>query len=337
MQKIRYELDPYNRLILIGTSEKSDLPKFRKVLDGKFKTDKNNDLSYHAKAPLSEGDNIPNQIKLSGEWSLTDDHELRLTLDKSGRETFGDQITLQGEILDVNKSSLLFAVTTTTKENTRSTYVLNIGGSWKADEDNRLSFHIKKEGGRYDILTFSGIWEVNKAHQIIYQYEKAELTRKKRQTHTLTFKGYWDIKERARISYVLSGGTDSVFNFKTSAGLFKEDYIQYEVGIGLAGREKPAARAVKLSGKWNLKKDVGLVFEIEYEDEPARAIAFGADIRLTGRDKISFRLKNGIENKDMGINLELSREILNGAGEAFLRILTSKRESSIYAGAAWRW
>ena len=42
MQKVRYELDPYNRLVLTGTGEKSDLPKFRKVLDGKFKTNENN-------------------------------------------------------------------------------------------------------------------------------------------------------------------------------------------------------------------------------------------------------------------------------------------------------
>jgi hypothetical protein len=338
MQKVRYELDPYNRLVLTGTGAKSGLPKFRQVLDGKFKTDEDNNLSYHVKSPLSQGDSIPNQIKLSGEWSLTDDHELRLTLDKSARETFGDRITLQGEILDVNRNSLLFAVTTTTKEAERSTYVLNIGGSWKADENNRLSFHVKKELGKCDILTFSGAWEVNEDHQIIYQYEKAKLARKKRQTHALIFKGYWDIKEKARLSYVLSGDTDFVFNFKTSAGIFKEGYIRYEVGIGLTTRKKPAARTVKLSGKWNLKRDVGLVFEVEYEDKPARAIVFGADIRLIGRDAISFRLKNGVgNNKDMGVDLELSREIFNGDGEIFLKALVSKRESAIYAGGAWRW
>ena len=187
-EKIRYEIDPYNRFVLDGYGKKSDLPKFRKVIDGRFKTDKDNNLSYHIKAPyhslrsdagqvphhslrsdagqapLSEDDNIPHQIKLKGEWSLTDNNELRLTLDKWARETFGDQITLQGEILDVDKNSLLFAVTTTTKEDTQSTYALNLGGSWKADENNRLSFHVKKEEGKYDILTFNGVWEIPKNH-----------------------------------------------------------------------------------------------------------------------------------------------------------------------------
>lgn len=337
MQKIRYELDPHNRLILDETGQKSGLPEFRKVLDGKFKTDKNNSLSYHIKAPLSGNENIPYQIRLKGEWALTDNHELRLTLDKSGRETFGDQITLQGEILNVNESSLLFAVTTTTKENTQSTYVLNIGGSWKADKFNRLSFHIRKEEGRYDILTFNGTWEINKNHQIVYQYEKAQLIRKKRQTHTLTFKGYWDIKGKTRISYILSKDTGSVFDFKTSAGIFKEDYIQYEIGVGLTDREKQPMRTIKLFGKWNLKKDVGLIFEIEYENKTVKAIIFGADARLTDKDTVSFKLKNDMENKDMGINLELSHKIFTGDGEAFLRVLASRRESAIYAGAAWRW
>ena len=351
MNKIRYEIDPYNRLILGDSGARSDLPKFRQIIDGQFKIDENNNLSYRVKAPLPEDKDtpyrslqgnsgtgqVPHQIKLKGEWSLTDDYQLRLTLDGQGRQTFGDRITLQGEILDINESSLLFAVTTTTKENTQSTYVLNLGGTWKADEFNRLSFHIKKEEGRYDILTFNGAWEINKNHQIIYQYEKAHLIRKKREIHTLTFKGYWDIKDPLRVSYLLSAGTDSAFDFNTSAGVFKEGYIKYELGIGLADRIDPIRRTVTLFGKWALKKNVGLIFEIEYENKKTKAIIFGADARLTDMDTIVFKLKNEVKNKDIGVELELSHKILKGDGEAFLRLLKQNSESAIYAGAAWRW
>ena len=337
MQKVRYELDPYNRLVISGSGSKSDLTKFRKVLDGKFKTDKNNNLSYHIKSPLTERDNIPHQVKLKGEWSLTGDHKLRLTMDKLDRATLSDQITFSGEILDVNANSLLFAVTTRTKKDFQSTYILNLSGSWQADENNRLSFHIRKEKGKYDILTFNGVWELNKNHQIIYQYEKADLAVKKKEVHTITFKGYWDIKEKARISYVLSEGTDSLFNFSASAGIFKEDFIQYELGIGLTNRAERVTRMLTLYGSWNLKKDVGLVFEIDYGDGKIQGIVFGADAKLTDKDTISFRLKNDVENKDLGVTLELSHEILEGDGEAFLRVLKSGKESAIYAGAAWRW
>lgn len=337
MNKIQYEIDPHNRLVIGRFGEKSDLPKFRQVIDGRFKLDKNNDLSYHVKAPLSEDENVPHQIKLKGEWSLTEDHRLRLTLDKKGRQTFGDQITLQGDILDVNKGYLLFAVTTTTKENIRSTYVLNIAGAWKADKNNRLSFHIRKEGGRYDILTFNGAWEINKDHQIVYQYEKARLIRKKKEVHALIFKGSWDIKDAVRISYLLGKDTDSSFDFRASAGVFKENYIKYELGIGLGDRIHPVRRTVTLFGKWKLKKDVGLIFEADYENKKVKQIVFGADARLTDKDTILFKLRNDLENRNMGVDLELSHKILKGDGEAFLRLLKSDRESAAYTGAAWRW
>jgi len=338
VQKTRYEIDPYNRLILRKASAAAGngLTKFRQVLDGRFRIDRNT-LSYHVKAPLSENEKIPNQIRLKGEWSLADDHSLCLTLDKSARSTFGDRITLEGEILDVSANSLSFAVTTVSKKNTRSTYILNLDGSWKADKFNRLSFHAKKEKGECDILTLKGAWEINKNHEIIYQYEKSDLITKKKRTHTLTFKGHWDIGGKGRVSYLLGGSTDSLFDFMVSAGIFKEDYIKYEVGIGLTNRVRPLTKTVILYGKWNLTKDAGLVFEVQYDDRRTGRIVFGVDARLTDRDTVSFRLKSGMTNDDIGVELELGRDILKGGGQAFLRALRSRRESAVYAGAAWRW
>ena len=337
MDRVRYELDPHNRLVINEAGKKSTLSKFRKVLDGRFKIDKNNNLSYHIKAPLDKSENIPHQVKIKGEWSLTDNHDLRLTLDKKSRETLGDEITLQGNILDTKANSLLFAVTTRTKENKRSTYVLNIGGSWKADDNNRLSFHAKKEKGEHDILTFRGAWEINKNHQIIYQYEKAHLILKRSKTHELIFNGYWDIKDKVRISYVLSKDTDSVFYFKTSAGIFKENYIKYQVGIALTDKAKLEERTITLFGKWKIKKNVGLLFEVKYKNNVVHAIVFGAEARITDRGTVLFKLKNDVENRDIGISVELSHKILKGDVEAFVRALKSSRESAIYAGAAWRW
>ena len=336
MAKIRYEVDPHNRLVLDESGGKSELRKFRKVIDGRFKINGKNELSYHIKSPAAD-ESIPHQLKLRGKWSLTDNHDLQLTLDKQGRETFGDKVTLHGRILDVKANSLLFAITTKTKDNIRSTYVLNLGGSWKADRNNRLSFHIKREMGEHDILTFNGTWEINRNHRIVYRYEKAKFVRKKKKTHTLTFKGHWDIKKRLRLSYLLEGRTDSVFEFRTSAGIFKKGYIKYTLGIGLANRVNPVRRIVTLYGSWKLKRNVGLLFEVKYENKKLHAIVFGAEARLTSRDTISFRLKNDIGNKNIGATLKLSHRILKGDGQAFLRLLKSKREFAIYAGAGWRW
>ena len=337
MIKTRYEIDPFNRLVIDPAGGESGLPMFRKVIDGVFRVDEDNNLSYHVKSPLSSDEELPTQLKIKGSWALNDNYDLRFTVDKASRRTFGDKIILQGEVLDVRADSLLFAITTVSKENTQSTYVLDLKGSWKADENNRLSFHIKKEKGKYDILTFNGAWEVGKDHRITYRYEKASLGRKKRETHELIFDGHWDIKDRLRISYILGAGTDSEFSFQASIGVFKKDFIEYEVGINLAERKAPDIRIVTIFGRWNLKRDVGLVFEVEYRNKVMHAIVFGADLKLTDKDTVSFRLKSGMEHRDIGIELELSSRILKGGGEAFLRLLKTNQESAIYAGAAWQW
>lgn len=337
MQKMRYEVDPYNRLIIGRPGSSSGLPRFRKVLDGRFGTDENNNLTYNIKAPLSEGESIPNQVRIRGSWSLTDNHDLKITLDKEYRETFGDKLILQGEMLDADGDSLLFALTTKTKNGKLSTYTIDLAGVWRADESNRISFHVKKEGGSSDILTFNGMWEIGKDHRLIYRYEKARLRKKKREVHALGFTGFWDIKDALRLSYILNAGTDSKFEFRASAGFFKENLIRYEIGAAFALRKVPASRAITLFGKWRLKRDAGLAFEIEYEDGRRHDIIFSADVNLAGDDTISFRLKSDADNKDIGAEVELSRAILGKNGEAFLRAFMSGKEKGVCAGAAWRW
>ncbi|MCG2712548.1 MAG: hypothetical protein L6416_09535 [Candidatus Omnitrophica bacterium] len=62
--KITYEVDPYNRLIINKSGKKSQLSRFRQVLDGRFKIDKDNTVSYHIKAPMPKSAKIPYQVKL---------------------------------------------------------------------------------------------------------------------------------------------------------------------------------------------------------------------------------------------------------------------------------
>jgi len=50
-EKIKYEIDPRNRLISQKTGKKSHITKYRHVLDGKFKIDKNNNITHHVKKP----------------------------------------------------------------------------------------------------------------------------------------------------------------------------------------------------------------------------------------------------------------------------------------------
>jgi hypothetical protein len=333
MQKIRYEFDPHNKLVVKG----SGLRGVRKVLDGQFRISGKNQLTYHIKAPVPDNTKSPHQLKLKGSWSLTKDHQLSFTLDKWRRETFGDQLTIQGEIIDVQKNLFMFATTTRTKQGLLSTYILELTGSWQADALNRLTFKVEKEGGSFDSLTFNGAWQINKKYQIIYSYQKQALTQKDKEIHTLIFKGYWDIKDKARLSYVLDCDSSSGFDFRTSAGLFKDNYIKYELGIGLSGKKEALKRIVTLFGNWKIKKSLGLVFEVEQGGRRIQSIVFGAEAKLTDRDSVSFNIRNSLNNKNIGAELELSRDIFKQDGQAFLRLLQLKRESTVMIGIGFRW
>ena len=332
MQKLKYELDPHNRLVARGEG----LQGLRRVLDGNFRISAHNTLTYHIKAPVPRDIKAPHQLQLKGTWSLTEDHQLRLTLDKWKRQTFGDQLTIRGQILDVQKNSLLFAVTTRTKQGALSVYILELAGSWQADKHNRLTFRVDKEQGRFDTLTLEGAWELNDNYQIAYRYQEEKLTRKSRKSHTLIFKGYWDIQDKARLSYVMDQDIGSGFDFNTGIGIFKDGYIKYELGIGLSQKMRPVKRTVTFLGSWKLNRDIGLVFEIERAGRKIQAIVFGAEVKLTDKGAALFSLKDSL-NRGIGAELELSRDIFKGDGRTFLRLLQSKQESAILAGAGWRW
>jgi len=334
MEKFRYETDPHNRLFIQKTGSDPHLKRFRRVLDGRFKIGPGNFLIYHVKSPvkgITQDRKAPHQVKLKGRWSLTKDHDLRLTLDKWRRQLPKDTLTLQGEIIGVDSSSFLFAFTTKTGEGALSTQVLKLEGRWQADKKNRLTFRVKKEGGNYDVLTFDGIWEIDKNHRIVYQYVKRKGSAKKR----LTFKGFWDIKERCRLRYQLDLKGRFFFDFRTGACLIDKDTIKYEVGIGISDKMRPVKRVVTLFGRWKIGKGANLLFEIDYEKGRARAVSFGAEARLIGKDKLEFKLKNSF-GEDLGMEFTLSRRLIEG-GEAFLKLLKTKRESAAYAGAGLRW
>jgi hypothetical protein len=123
----------------------------------------------------------------------------------------------------------------------------------------------------------------------------------------------------------------------TSAVVYKENRIQYKLGIGLTDRKVPALRTVKIFGAWVIKKGIGLIFEVKYENGKASAVVLGAEAALTDKGTVALRLRSTGDNRDLGVTVELSQAILKGDGEAFLRMLASRREAAVYAGAAWRW
>jgi hypothetical protein len=334
--QIKYEVDPHNRLVLKGTDKKTNLPKFRKVLSGRFKLDEDNNLTYLVRTPASSEEEIPHQVRLQGSWSLDEDHNLVITFDKWERETFGEKITLQGQITDVDKNSLDFSLTGYEKEGESSRRVLTLGGAWQADKRNRLNFRVRREKGQHDILTFTGTWQIDNRHRIVYRHEQASLIRKKRTSSSLVFRGHWDIRGKKRLAYVLDKSTGSEFSFSVSFAQFKKNYIKYRIGIEVGEKGLPAERTLTLFGRWQILKDLGLLFEVDRRDRRPQAISFGAEAKLTGRNTLSFKLKDE-KGRDLGGELKLSHDLLGGDGEAFLKFLKRQDEQAVLIGAGFRW
>ena len=340
-EKIRYEIDPHNRLVYEKTGKKSEVPRFRTVLDGNFEIDENNYVTYHVKK--SQASDIPQQVKLRGNWALDNEHNLVLTLDKWGNQIAGNKLTVESELIDAKDNKLSFTVTSKDSEGNGHIYIVKLGGRWQADEHNRLTFNVEREAGIADRITLRGAWEVNphtknfgvgvnQQNELMYTYEKSERGKEEKITKTITLKGYWEIAGKHRIIYVLNKEIESEFDFKVSVGKPVARGLEYELGVGA----RPSKKTITLFGEWKVNKKIGLLFEMPYEEGKVRSVILGGWGRLDKNHKLEIRLQNKI-GEDLGIDVKLSRSLLEGQGEAFIRALRSQKEVSIVAGAGFRW
>ncbi len=298
MNKIRYEIDPHNRLVAKGPGVK----KFRTVLDGSFKVDEDNKLSYHVKK--SSGIDTPQEIKFSGNWSLDKEHDLVLTLDKWNNQIEGNKLVLQGELIDAKSNELVYSIATRETSQRERIYIVKLGGKWQADEHNRFCFDVEKENGAADTLTLRGSWNINKQNEIVYTYKQARLKTKQKSVNSVTFRGHWDITDKDKLSYVLNQDIGSSFDLRVTFEKALKDGLRFSLGVGVV----PQKKRMTLFGGWKFKKGLGLNFEAECYDGRPRSINFSA-------------------------NYPFSED----QGEAFLRLLASKKEISLVGGVGFRW
>lgn len=329
-QKIKYAVDPHNRLIAVKSGTESGVAGFRHILDGRFKINKFNTLSYHLKHPQSSP--IPQQLTLSGRWSLDKKHNLVLTLDKKHNQIVKDRLTLKAQIINARADRLEFLVIAKNHKGRPHLYTLALSGCWQADKHNRLTFSVKRRKDLHEQLTLRGAWEVNQRNQIIYTYTKTSLKKSRKFTHTIAFKGYWQICELNRLIYVLNRQTGSGFDFKISLGKPAKYGLEYEIGIGA----RPKRKRISLFGKWKVTRELGLTFEMPAENERIKRLILGARLKLKKNSYLEARLKNSF-GEDLGISLKLSKSILKGTGETYLKALKRGEEISLVAGAGFRW
>ncbi len=328
--KIRYEVDPHNRLIAARTKKESTIPRYREVLEGRFSIGKDNSLYYHLKK--SSNIDLPQQIKFSGSWSLDKQRNLVLTLDKWNNQCQGDKLVIGCNIISAKAGELAFSVMTRKGEDKSEFYILKLSGLWQADEYNRLCFNAEKEKGSPDRLTLEAGWEVDRKNKLTYSYTRKDLRRKKQIIQSVSFQGYWAIADKRRLSYVMSSSLHSQFDFQASFEKPLQNAIQYRIGMGLAAKDK----SVKIFGSWKINERLGVSFEAQGDEERNRAILFSASYKIDSRDNLEVCFRNRL-NQDLGLEAKISRRFFGEQGEAFIRALVSEKEKGVSAGVGLRW
>ena len=262
---------------------------------------------------------IDKNVTVSGTWSLTDNHDLCLTVDSTQNTSYGDKIILNSTISDVGKNSVTFKVTHLSDTQQIVTDTLCLQGAWKADANNKLLFEISSEQGRHDILSFNSTWIINGDNRLVYSYERADLIYKHKETAELVFKGTWDIVSDNRLYYELDHDSSSGFGFTVGDSILQKNQIVAKLMIGTEARD------IKISGEWHVTDSLGLTFDVHYEAGQISHIIFGGQLQLSPSDSLALRFDDGVEVK-------LSQAILDGKADVFSALKLAEDEDKITLG-----
>ena len=297
-----YSVDAYNRLVV--RREKEEL-----IPQGSFSTDKDNRLIYWLNEPVAwrAKYQLPRKLLFTGQWKLNSDYGLELEL-RQNRPSFNrETLALKGRIIACEKDTLVFEIHSLKKNGLDSFNLLKLSGNWQADEFNRLTFLVTKKDFP-DTLILQGAWQLNDNQQIVYTYEKTNLRTKTKSLQTLVFSGYWQITSASRLSYIISTGVNSKFDFKAqieSPNLYpKEGVIKYRLGIGVREPKKRKAQIISFYGAWKFSRQAGLIFEIDHKNGRLSKLEFGAEVNFQGNNQITFNLTDR-KGERLGLALPL--------------------------------
>ncbi len=229
--RLRYQFDEANRLTV-----RERLRPVR-VVDGGVTIDAKNRLVYRAQDTLREDDPAaPHAVTFDGDWSLTDQHGLALSLRE--RSGLGRQrLYLNAALTGAESDALIFTLAQDASHERVPGRRVALFGRWRADARNRLAFLVQKADGSEDRLTLQGGWELDEHQQLVYR-DRRRSSGRRPEEHTVTFDGAWDIPGADRLVYRLAGSSSSAFEFlaglRTRSLIASEGRLVYEVGVGFS-------------------------------------------------------------------------------------------------------
>lgn len=300
-------------------------------VNGRFSVDRNNRLAYWLNEPASWGKryDMPPKVAFTGRWGLNKNYDLELHLLRRENQFEGDRLTLRGDLLSVDNDSLVFELKSYDRRGLLHIQLLKLSGFWQANAYNRIGFMVQRASAT-DALILGASWQVNKNQQISCAYKKTDLKTKTRTVRALTFEGFWQIGGAKRLTYILSHGERSHFDFRCqieTPNLYpQKNVIKYRLGTGVS------AKAVSLYGAWKFDRNLGLVFQMDYGRGKRRRMEFGANARVNEKDEIVFSLVNKT-NEPLGATVTYTFHFLNKTDAAlFLRLKKAQKEARVEAG-----
>ena len=327
--KNRYSINNSNQLIIRPPKSKVALP-----VNGSFSIDDDNRLRYwlNETSVWRKQYALPPRILFKGAWNLDANHDLTLILDKNKNQFQGDILIIKGNIILGDTDILAFQVKSYDRDGLLHIRILKLNITLLADESNRLCFMVKKL--QPDILTLEGSWQLNDNQQIVYEYQRSDLETKVKISNTLIFRGFWQITSVNKLTYILKHSSNSRFDFRaqieTPTIYPQKGVIKYRLGIGIR-ENKSTEKIVSLYGAWKFSRNLGLVFEMDYNRQGLESIEFAADVTFQ-ENVVSFGLKNE-EGEPLGIILTFTHKFLKGLdARAFLRLKALEEESAVEVG-----
>lgn len=307
------------------------------TLDGEFELLSDYTLNYipaHTD-PYQGLFNQDHKINIKGFWEIDSNHDLRFKIQESLRERFGRELVFKGEFLKAEAGELDFTYKIRNRDGKLSLRTFRFFGKWDADENNRLKFTLNKSKGSTESLTLNGAWRTGKRHELIYTYRKQVLKTKTKKTKRIVLRGYWNIAGKRKAEYVLEGDSGERIRFRlaysTPIILANKNEIRFQIGIEVTGRRRSATREIVLFGKWKLKRDLSLSFEVEYRNGEWHSLNFTAKYRLNAQTQIEAALtaRNG---DDLDVSITLTREFAASEGEAYLSLTRSLTGGAVEGG-----
>lgn len=330
MHKSKYSVDSQNSLII--RNGRNDLS-----VNGYFSIDESNRLIYwlNETSVWRKKYELPEKIVFTGHWKLDPNYDLELHLTQDTIAYQEEIIMLKGEIIACEKEALVFEIKSHNKEGLSQFRLLKLTGVWAVNELNQISFTIRKKDNP-DTLIFQGTWQLNQNQQVVYTYEKTGLKTKNKCSYTLTFSGFWQITSAHRLTYIISQGTDSKFDFKAqieTPNLYPKDgVIKYRIGVGAKESKPEKTQIVSLYGTWKFSRELGFTFDMEYSKGQIYSFSFGAEANFDKNNQIIFNLTSK-EREKLGMNLIFTHRFLKRFdAELFTRLKTSREESGIDVG-----